>query len=288
MPELSSFIGLGLLIFATTFAICYLFAAPQKGLGRALGLAMFVTIASISNQQTYSFLSVATTALMFPLLFLIISITAWIPFSLRPEPVTLRLLGRFFRSSEYLMSALRWDSSQVTTRLGRWRMAFHAREVATLPAKLGVWLPHIDTGALDGTSPAQLQALVTSMQALTSRMQQLLDKQSVPQAQLLVQELREDFHQWRREMQVVFQQLSGAPARGEWKALRAKLNGITRRLEGQITEGMNRAKQTELRDKDAVNFYLLLGACRGVSEALADYAGSADVIDWAGWREERF
>jgi hypothetical protein len=79
MPQLSSFIGLGPLIFAATFTICYLFAAPRQMLGRALGLAMFVVIASISNEQSYNFLSVATTALMFPLIFLIFAITAYIP-----------------------------------------------------------------------------------------------------------------------------------------------------------------------------------------------------------------
>ncbi len=69
MPQLSSFTGLGLMIFAVTFGICYLFAAPRQGLGRAFGLAMFVTITSISNQQTYNFLTVADTAMMFPLMF---------------------------------------------------------------------------------------------------------------------------------------------------------------------------------------------------------------------------
>ena len=109
MPQLSSFIGLGLLIFAATFAICYLFAEPRQMLGRALGLAMFVTIASISNEQSYNFLSVANTALMFPLIFLLLAITAYIPCSPRPERAFVRLLGRYFRSSEYLMSAMRWD-----------------------------------------------------------------------------------------------------------------------------------------------------------------------------------
>ena len=39
MPLLTSFAGLGLMIFAATFAICYLFAAPRQTLGRAFGLA---------------------------------------------------------------------------------------------------------------------------------------------------------------------------------------------------------------------------------------------------------
>ena len=106
MPKLSSFFGLGILIFAATFTICYVFAEPRKVLGRALGLAMFVSIASISNQQSYSFLVVANTAMMFPVFFFILAVTAYIPFSPRPEVAFLRLLRRFFTSCQYLMSTM--------------------------------------------------------------------------------------------------------------------------------------------------------------------------------------
>jgi len=288
MPKLSSFIGLGFLIFGTTFAICYLFAAPQQGLGRALGLAMFVTIASISNEQSYSFLTVATTALMFPVLFLIMTVTAIIPFYLQAEAVALRLLGRFFRSGEYLMSVMSWESPQAATRLERWRRAFHAREVATLPTKLGSWLPHVDTGVLADTSPKELQELVNSMQSLTYRMQQLLDKHGVPQSKTLAQELHEDFRAWRLEMQSFFLNLSENPVVGDWQALRVRIDGVMANLEGRIKEGLDKTGDSQLNEQEAVNFYLLLGSCRGVSEALVDYAGNADAIDWAGWREERF
>jgi hypothetical protein len=83
MPQLASFIGLGLLIFSATFIVCYLCAAPRQMLSRLFGLAMFISIAGISNQQTYSFISVATTSLMFVLLFLLLAITSNIPFTVR-------------------------------------------------------------------------------------------------------------------------------------------------------------------------------------------------------------
>ena len=288
MPQLSSFFGLGLLLFSVTFAICYLFAAPQQGLSRALGLALFVTVASISNQQTYSFLSVATTALMFPLLFLLLTVTVYFPFDLRPEQVSLRLLSRFFRSSEYLISTSGWDAPQAATHLECWRKAFHAREIAMLPDKLGAWLPHINTGLLSDTSPAQLQELVSSMQSLTYRMQQLLEERGNPQAQFLVEELQEDFRSWRLGIQDSFQNLSRTPVIEEWQAICAQLEGFTESLERRIKERLDRASEKQLTEQDAINFYLLLGACQGVSEALVNYAGSANVIDWVGWREERF
>jgi hypothetical protein len=288
MPQLSSFIGLGPLIFAATFTICYLFAAPRQMLGRALGLAMFVVIASISNEQTYNFLSVATTALMFPLIFLILAITAHIPFSLHPERAFLRLLGRFFRSSEYLMSAMRWDPSHASTRLERWRKAFHTREVTTLPAKLGAWAAHLDTRVLPGTTPEQVQALVNSLQALTYHMQLLLDERDNPQAPFLVEELLEDFRAWRIGVQTSFQRLADDPAIGERDALRTRLDGFLGQLESRIKEALNKAAEGQLSEQDEENFYRLLGAYRGVSEALVDYVASAGVVDWPPWREERF
>ena len=288
MPQLSSFFGLGLLIFAATFAICYLFAEPRQMLGRALGLAMFVTIASISNEQTYNFLSVTTTALMFPLIFLIFALTAYIPFSLRPEQAFLRLLGRYFRSSDYLMSTMRWDPAHATTRLERWRKAFYTRELTTLPAKLGSWAPHLDNQVLPGTTPEQVQALVTSLQSLSYRMMQLLEERDNLQAPFLVRELLADIRAWRLKVQASFQQLSENPTAGEHEVFRTGLDRITEHMEARIREVIDKATNVQLSDQDAENFYRLLGAYRGVSEALVDYAGNAGVIDWARWHEERF
>jgi hypothetical protein len=288
MPQLSSFIGLGLLIFGVTFAICYLFAAPRQVLGRIFGLAMFVTLASISNEQTYSFLKVANTALMFALLFLILAITAHVPFSLRPERAFLRLLGRFFRSCEYLISTMHWDPQRYVRRLDHWREAFHTREVSTLPRKLGTWVPHINTKALFGTSPPQIQAVVTSMQGLTYRLQELLEERGNPQAQFLVQELQADVRAWRLRVQETFQRLSEDPATGDRETFRTKIDGILDHLEERIKGALDKAPEGQFSDRDGENFYRLLGAYRGVSEALVNYAGSTGTIDWAPWEEARF
>jgi hypothetical protein len=62
----------------------------------------------------------------------------------------LRLLRRFFRSGEYLMSSMRWNPSRPPTWLDRWKKGVHAREVATLPGKL---LAAARGGATPGRSP---------------------------------------------------------------------------------------------------------------------------------------
>lgn len=288
MPQLSSFLGLGLLIFSVTFIICYLFADPKQGLGRALGLALFVSIASISNQQTYSFMVVATTTLMFVVVFLILSITAYIPFSPCPEKAFLRLLSRYFRSCEYLISTMNQDQLSSYSRVAVFRKDFHLHEISNLPTKLGGWGRFLDTKILPGTSAPQVQAVVSSLQGLSSRILALLEEGNAPQAQLLVKELLIDIRAWRLKVQKTFQNLAVEPDSGTEETFRARLADIMAHMERRIEETLNKAEEGQFTTQDGENFYSLLGAYRGVSEAMADYTRSAGVIDWSQWREERF
>jgi len=288
MPQLSSFIGLGLLLFATTFAICYLFAAPQQALGRVFGLAMFVTVASISNEQSYSFLVVANTAMMFPVVFAILVITAYVPFSPRPELALLRLLRRFFRSSAFLASALQWQPRQARRWHNRWRRLFHSREVLSLPNKLGAWARGIDSKALPGTSSGQVQALVSSVQSLSNRMSGLSEAHGRTHTPLLARELLQDISDWHRLLTKTCERLSVDPAAAEREAFRNALDEVLQHIESRMRQAMDELGEGRLSVDDGESFYRLLGSFRSVSEALVDYAGSADVIDWARWREERF
>jgi hypothetical protein len=59
-------------------------------------------------------------------------------------------------------------------------------------------------------------------------------------------------------------------------------------MEVRIKEALNKADKGQLSDRDGENFYRLLGAYRGVSEAAVAYAGVSGAIDWMPWYEERF
>ena len=102
MPRLGSFAGLAVVIFAITFYMCYQFYQPQQVLGRAFGLAFFIAVTAISNEQSYSFLAAANTGLMFCLMCLALLLTAHLPVSTRPEKMFMWQLGRFVRSASYL------------------------------------------------------------------------------------------------------------------------------------------------------------------------------------------
>jgi hypothetical protein len=284
MPRLSSFLELGLLLFAVTFTVHYFLASPKQALARILALVMFIAIASISNQQTYSFYSFATLTLMFVLVFLLLKITAYIPGSTHPKHVFLRMLGRFFRSSEYLVMAAVGDSQHADTRLARWKTAFHAHELATLPAKLGTWVPHLGTA----TSQQKAQELLSSLQSLNGRVQELLEERRSRQQGLAAQEVGEAIQAWNLGLRRIFQQLAQDMALEQPDTLRPRLDGMLNRLETQIKGALETTEKTQFSAGDAEKFYRLLGAYRGLSEALVDYAEHAGDIDWVAWREEQF
>jgi uncharacterized membrane protein YccC len=288
LPKLSSFLGLGPLLFAVTFAISYLFAAPQQMLGKLFGLAMFVSIASISNQQSYSFMVVATNVLMWSLVLLLVTMSTYFPITLRPEKAFLRLLGRYFRSCDYLLSRTHQEMTHGEAAFDRWRKAFHLREISSLPAKLGAWAKILDYKVLSGTLPPQVQGVVTSLQELASRIQELLEEHNSQQAPLLAQALSEDVRNWRTSVQRTFARLGNDPVAETREALNAKLDEIMGKLEARIEEILDRADEGQVSARDGENFYRLLGAYRGVSESMVRYAGSAGAIKWEPWREERF
>ena len=288
MPMISSFWGLGLLIFAVTLVICYLFAAPQEVLARALGLAMFIMLTSIENQQSYSFVYVANTAMMFPIFFALLILATYIPFSPLPEKVFLRLLARYFKSAEYLIATLGKDPQQPLTRMEVWRNRYHTRQVATLPRKLTVWGRMIDPRSFMGIEPGQVQSLALSLQALSYRISALLEARKQPQAAEIAEHLTQDVRHWRQAIQAYFQRWSEQPALAPETGLEQRLQDRLARLEQHINEAFEFIGRDKLDQEAYRNFYRLLGGFRGASEAMLRYAQLNGRMNLMQWQENRF
>ena len=176
----------------------------------------------------------------------------------------------------------------IPTRLDRWRQAFHAREVATLPQKLATWGKVLDTKALGGTTADQVLELTSNLQALAYRMQEWVGAREAKQSALLVQELLTDVRAWRMKVQEAFQGWSRDAEVAPAEVLRERLTARLGLLEARIEETLNTIGDERLSDQEREYFYRLLGAYRGLSEAVLDYAATTDGMDWSRWRESRF
>ncbi len=284
MPQLTSFLGLGIMIFVATFLICYLYASPQQGMARAVGLAVFVTMISVNNQQSYNILTVFNTALVFMEMFVVLLIAVNIPFSARPQKAFTRLLNRFFRSSQYLMTTPGRNPQSALSFWQRQRNAFHCREINTLPNKIKARSQLLSPVVLQGASTQDIQTLTANLQMIKNRLQILLAARAKPQAKILTNALINDAQRWRTKIQQSFQQFSNQASIDN----QTELNAISSQLERRIKIILNEIKDNQLREQDKRNFYQLLGAYKGVSDSLLEYSTNAQRIDWHDWQEARF
>ncbi len=288
MPHLSSFAGLGTMLFVTVFSLVYLLYSPRHMLMRYFGLAFFMVLVSIDVHQHYSFLTAANLALVSSMILGSLAITQYFPVSLRPEDRFQAILRRFLRSSAFLMSTTGWSRERAPSLTQRWRKAHHLSNVANAPAKLASWAHALPPAALGSTTPARVQDLVTSVQAISDRLQTLMRARDARQSAAMVQALREDVRGWRISVQQIFDQLASTPEAADTAVYRKRLDAKLAQLETQIEAALAGTEGSRLSIEDGENMYRLLGAHRGVSEALVAFAGQVPTIDWSRLREARF
>jgi hypothetical protein len=245
-----------------------------------------LNILQIQNQQVYSFAAMANVFIFLVMGFTFLFVMSYLLGSPRPEKVVLHLLDRFFRSAEFLTSWKALESGHGSG-VDRWRIAFHGRQLRSIPAKLAAWGKAIDRRLFPDNTPEQIQALVTSVQTLVYRIEQFLEAGPTYRAKPLSPELREDVKTWQAGIEDTFGKWARNPEAEPVAALRQRLETGLVRLEERIEEVVNRTGG-EVSRAEGENFFQVLGGYRGISEAALAYAGVAETIHWSHWREERF
>jgi len=197
---------------------------------------MLVIIIGVENEQSFSFLYFANWFVA-SILFVLALILAWrFPISFRAEDRFLAMLGRFFRSAEFLLSTSRRDASRKPSPLSQWRRQFHLRQVMTLPQRLRAWGGALAPAALGNASRDQVQSMLVSLQALSERLQTLLQAQPSAQSEILAGELVVDMRDWCVGVQQALGQLSADPGTVDHAAFRSRLEAMLTRLEARVED----------------------------------------------------
>jgi uncharacterized membrane protein YccC len=288
MPHLSGFTQLSVMLFSAVFAVYYLFWQPRQGLSKSIGAAMLLNVIGVQNQQTYNFAGFANTVAMIAVASGIAILIWYVPPSPRPEKVFLRLLARFYRQSEFLISHMALDWKHKAGLVESWKLMFYKTDLLELPQKLRALGGQIDQRLFPGATPEQVQMLVNSLQALALRLKDLADMRKHPQATSLVQELMDDVRAWRMAIQELFQKWSDDPASEPADDLQNRLSAKLNEMENRIDWTLGQADQRELSEADYQNFYRLVGSYRGLSESIVEHAKIAGGFDWKELGEERF
>ncbi|CAB1084802.1 hypothetical protein D1AOALGA4SA_12311 [Olavius algarvensis Delta 1 endosymbiont] len=290
MPHLSSYTQLGLMIFGVTFGYYYLFWKPQQALIKMAGIGVFIALTSIQNQQTYSFAAYANSAAMIILACTLAIAIQFILGSPRPEKAFLRLVSRFCRHSEFLLSRVALDRDEQRGLVQRWQMLIYRNDLLEIPAKLAVMGQRIDYKLLSGQTPEQVQTLVNSLQAIAYWIKELVEVRELPHADLLVAAALEDLRAWRLTAQEQLRLWADDPAlaASQADAIRDRLRTRMSNLEEKMGNALRGLKEGEVNQGEMENFYQILGAFRGLSEGGIDYTKAAEEIDWQELQEARF
>jgi hypothetical protein len=281
MPQLSGYAELAVLIFAYVFWVQYSITNPLANIAAIMG---FVTLMSISNEQTYSFVGVASNYLYMLISVLIVVVCSYLLMSPRPEKMVVRLVRRYLRSAAFVVSRVATPEGVGRTVLGRYRARFHAQQLQVLPAKVTAWGGQIDHAAFSANGKDDVDRLVTSLLGFTYRLHSLIDARSEAIAGGLTEVFSGAAAAWREDGAQLLEALSMRLNADSISNLRERVQAGLAALESGLRDHM--VQRDDSAEMETV--YHLLGACRGVSSGLAGYADAADGIDWACWQEERF
>jgi uncharacterized membrane protein YccC len=290
MPHLHGFAELAAMIFGACFVMQYLLGEPRHVVARMFTMASFLIVISIDNQQTYSFSDYANDVVWIMLSLALAVSTAYFPASPRPEKVFLRLLRRYFRHAEFLISGLAPDGKQQKTITRRLKSLVYRNDLLKLPGKLAAYGKQIDYRVFPDNTPEQVQVLVASLYALGHRINDLVEARGYPQAERVQKHLLDDLRAWHQVIDARLQRRADDPTQyiEPTADVRKRLADRLDRLEASIEELFAQTDKGELSTADYSNLYRLLGSYRGLSEAAIGYAQLSDGINWARWREARF
>ena len=288
MPHIEGFDALGGWLFAAVFAICWIWHGPSGGLQRSMGLAFLVAVSSIDNQQTFSFTGAINFGVQMFITFAIFAITLSVPITFKNAIVFRRLVRRYFGSLNTLLETMHIDRREARTWWESQRRAYHLHQVRTIPARLLPWLMYLPTAAASPEDKKSLQGFVQSLDLLNNKVEDLLTARDLSYTDETVTQLLMELRAWREAIQTVSKGLAEGREEFLQPDYRTRLDVRMSHLEELLREIISSGAVGSENVSGDQSLYRLLGAFRGISEALLGVVEPAAKVDWTRFREARF
>ena len=288
MPALSSGFGLLSLIFIFSFVFGYLGgASPALKTGPMM---MFVVATGISNQQSYSFQSMADMSLMLLLAGVILTVVHYLFHPMRPEQNLLRGLRRFFQGCARVAAEFAVVDPAYREK-GRWkRKGYFQSLVLPAPAKIQAAQKNLDYELYLDNSPDKVQRLHDCVQSIAYRLQSIeiahdrIARQSSEFPESLVP-LRG--RAWE-SVQLVFERWAAFEPDDAFEQQRGSLQDLSHDLQQQLDALESSGDGDSISDSLLTDLYTMLGSVKGLIEAMANAQSIINQINWAQWATPRF
>ncbi len=282
MQHLSGFGQLGPMIFFAIFVVHYLLWDDKYALLRTFAMVSFVLMLSVENEQSYDLTHWLLWTLWITMAIAIALATTYIVGSPRPDKMFLRLLGRFFRQCEYLLST----SAQDPGLLGRLRGILYRGDLTALALKVGLNAQQIDPRLMPGTTPEELQTRLEGLYTLAHWVKDLSEARGAARSVALRSEIQLELQKWHGTVEAWLER-PHAPSAASARAREQLAAGLAG-LEARLNETAEDFAAPELGPDERRSLYRLLSSYRGLTKAILAYEARTAPIDWARLQEARF
>jgi hypothetical protein len=285
MHNLSGHLQLSIMVGAGVFLLQYWLYPHVHPIARIFTTIGFTIVIDAENFQDYSLQIYLQQVLWMGVAIFISLVVRFIFIPPQPERMFLRFLDRFFRHADLLISAEDAEGKAKQSLWTRLRMIFYRNSLMETAGMMTLFAWQIDYRWFPRTTPEQVQELLKCIYALGHRIEVLVEARKAPLAGRLEAELIDEKRDWQQIIQEWFRRRPGA---AHASGLAADYEARLANLEKRIDQAFARIGEEEIKPEEYEGFYGLLGAYRGLSEAVRDYARVASGFDWQRWQETRF
>ncbi|MFV0369663.1 MAG: FUSC family protein [Hyphomicrobiaceae bacterium] len=290
MPHLSGFLQLGTLIFTAIFLIAWLFPTEELQVGRFLGVALFMLIIQVSNDnQTYDAVYAMNIVTAILIILLLLALLQRFPISFRPEHVVRRMFRRFANSLMSVLDGMKWDQHSANSWWARQLRAYHMNQLRTLPGRIDTWIGRLPATAASEQDIEALKRLTDNLHAVSYRTADLVDMRKRNADEVWVERLRKEVRSWHLGIEKVLQKLLDENSLSNLteveELLAQKLTTIEKIISASATAD---GTPNEQGAEGTAHMQRVLSAYRGISIAILGAARHANHVGWQRLTEPRF
>ena len=279
MPWLDGGIGLLTMIFLLSFTCAYLSARwPMVKLSVMI---LFVMTTGISNEQSYSFMAWVSSEFSMVMAGLIVNLVVMFMLPIRPEKMMAQKLRGFFHACAVV-------TRSFISGVDKKPKAEQAmREVRRAPGELRGVENTLDYSDFPSNAQARMSHLVDLVDSISARLnmvQVILQRIEAngpiknPPGSELLQRLHQIFEGW----------INVTTATSISKQKKDAIASLYHALEQDIAKYNADPEAHAYDERLAINLLALLGAVRGLLDAMAAMDRSVDEIHWEEWAVARF
>ena len=285
MHNLSGHLQFSIMVIAGVFLLQYWLWPHVHPIARIFTTIGFTIVIDAENHQHYNLVIFLQQALWMGTAIFTALAVRFLFLPPQPDKMLLRNLDRFFRHADLLISSEDPEGKAEQSLSRRLRMIFYRNSLLQTASMIALFAWQIDYRWFARTKPEQVQELVRRVYALGYSVEALVEARKAPLAARLEAELIDEKREWHQIIEEWFRRRPGA---AHASGLAADYEARLANLEKRIEEAFARIGEEELTREEYDGFYGMLGAYRGVSEAVREYARIASEFDWERWYETRF